>query len=293
MRKTSVALASIVGAVTCFFAPETAGLAKGLSRSASLGAFVNAGTAACEPTPAFLTHMGLQLILRHGVAIGANDPHFGAPELRSAGSKLRTAAKLMGVVVPMCINAENGFLTKVNVANKVTSWASGPTLWWALATQNSNDMRRILRISSPPGADIVPGRGLNDCPKTWLETSCPRRELGVSCLIAQMGILSRLVKDAIEAGAASDAGVRNAKIDADTEAEKVGCYVSKQNDCSVRVLKLDTNNNVMIKYNANEAELPDATWQPLMSAEQCGGDEGSIAKVLHGHKDLLENIARV
>jgi len=173
IRKTSLALAAIAGAVAFFIAPHPAGLAKGVIRSASMGSIAHNGLAVCKPNQNERKSMVMELIRL-----------FRKQVSNAVLNDMRSAAKVMGVNVPLCVVLSTGLLTnEAALAGK--SWTSGPVFWWYLASKDRSALRKMLHVGYMPDADYT--TGAEDCPVVWLRTTCFLRDLMAQCLIEQVG----------------------------------------------------------------------------------------------------------
>jgi len=169
MRKTSLALASIAGAVTFFIAPQAAGQGKGFNRSATFSSALPFAPIATCAEKEWKQHMVYEFARYH------------ASLVTTKKDDLKRASKLMGLTVSVCISPSKGFIQ--NAAHD--SWMAGQSTWWAIATMERSLILAISRPTTVPRFDLSPGDE-KDCVKSWTPTECSRPELIANCALAMM-----------------------------------------------------------------------------------------------------------
>jgi len=214
IRKTSLALAAFAGAVAFFIAPHPAGLAKGVSRSATMGSNAQHRLAMCAPDPDLKTSMVMEQIVRFGKEAATVTPR-----------NMAAAARVMGVEVPLCVDVKTGLLKQPEAGQK--SWTSGAVFWYFLGSKDKGALMKMLHVSYLPDADLT--HDWKDCPTTWLRTPYSLRDLMSQCLILE---------------------VTKKKVDQDDEAEQLGygCVLSDKNEkgyCKIEWAKIEVESAVM------------------------------------------------
>jgi len=243
MRKTSLALASIVGAFTFFIALPPAGRAKGVSRSASSAAYsFSRGTATCV-SPEFKKHVLIQLVARHDASV---------LEMTAA---LKAGFQLMAINVPICISASTGFfdaVMKTNEPPQLQGWVAGTGLLWAIANRNRGVLASMTRMSSLPSADLSPSQS-EDCIEEWASTSCSLGKAAADCIISEVDTLLTP-----ENAGKFPGGSR--------------CMIRIGGDCEVVVMN-EENKKLGVGDALNDEQMK--SYAKLISAQSCGVSAGS------------------